>query len=65
MVKTFFSVESRRELLRTVCLSGGVTQLPGLAERLQLELDQLATGPFTPRVSSNSRLGSEAGIIIL
>ncbi|XP_043228774.1 uncharacterized protein LOC122384970 [Amphibalanus amphitrite] len=47
-------VESRRELLRTVCLSGGVTQLPGLAERLQLELDQLATGPFTPRVHASA-----------
>ena len=34
-----------------MCLSGGVTQLPGLGERLQAELDALTPASVTPRVS--------------
>ncbi|XP_037087536.1 actin, cytoskeletal 4-like [Pollicipes pollicipes] len=47
------SVDSRRQLMRSVYLAGGATLLPAWPERLQAELDALSPPSVTPRVHAS------------
>ncbi|KAG8195652.1 hypothetical protein JTE90_004987 [Oedothorax gibbosus] len=46
-------VDLRREMSRSIYLSGGVTLLPGLVERLQTEVDKLTPKTITPKVHAS------------
>lgn len=43
-------VDLRREMCRSIYLSGGLTLLPGFAERLESEIDKLTPYTITPKV---------------
>uniref|UniRef100_A0A1S4M122 Actin, putative n=1 Tax=Ixodes scapularis TaxID=6945 RepID=A0A1S4M122_IXOSC len=47
------SMDIRREMARSIYLSGGLTLLPGFAERLQAELDTLTPDTVTPKVHAS------------
>ncbi|CAN7941758.1 unnamed protein product, partial [Ixodes hexagonus] len=47
------SMDIRREMARSIYLSGGLTLLPGFAERLQAELDLLTPDTVTPKVHAS------------
>ncbi|KAG0421684.1 hypothetical protein HPB47_002433 [Ixodes persulcatus] len=47
------SMDIRREMARSIYLSGGLTLLPGFAERLQAELDILTPDTVTPKVHAS------------
>ncbi|KAF2365593.1 Pleckstrin domain [Trinorchestia longiramus] len=44
------SMDIRKEMSRSIFLAGGVTQLPGLADRLTAELDNLTPPAIRPKV---------------
>lgn len=44
-------VDLRREMSRSIYVSGGVTLLPGFAERLENEVDKLTPNTITPKVN--------------
>ena len=47
-------MDIRKEMVRSIYLAGGVTLLPGFAERLQAEMDKLTPPSVTPKVSALS-----------
>ncbi|XP_043226846.1 uncharacterized protein LOC122383995 isoform X4 [Amphibalanus amphitrite] len=47
------SVDIRKEMVRSIYLAGGVTLLPGFAERLQAEMDKLTPPSVTPKVHAS------------
>lgn len=49
------SMDIRKEMSRSIFLAGGVTQLPGLVDRLTTELDNLTPPAIRPKVR---RVGS-------
>ena len=49
-------IDQRREMAKKIFLSGGTCQLPGLKERLQKEVSQLATTGLAIEVHADSKL---------
>ncbi|CAL4061323.1 unnamed protein product [Meganyctiphanes norvegica] len=47
------SMDIRKEMSRSIFLSGGVSQLPGLTDRLTTELDNLTPPAIRPKVHSS------------
>ncbi|GAB6021406.1 hypothetical protein CHUAL_004016 [Chamberlinius hualienensis] len=47
------SLDVRKEMSRGIYLSGGVTMLPGFAERLQLEMEKLSPPTVQPKVHAS------------
>ncbi|XP_022244923.1 uncharacterized protein LOC106462082 isoform X2 [Limulus polyphemus] len=47
------SMDIRREMVRSIYLSGGVTLLPGFAERLETEIDRLTPPAIVPKVHAS------------
>lgn len=47
------SLDVRKEMSRSIYLSGGVTVLPGFPERLQIELDHLTPPAIFPKVHAS------------
>ena len=43
-------MDIRKEMSRSIFLAGGVTQLPGLVDRLTTELDNLTPPAIRPKV---------------
>lgn len=46
-------VDLRREMSRSIYVSGGLTLLPGFAERLENEVDKLTPNTITPKVHAS------------
>lgn len=46
-------VDIRKEMVRSIFLSGGVTMLPNFAERLEAEVDRLTPSHLVPKVRNN------------
>jgi len=46
-------MDIRKEMSRSIFLSGGVSQLPGLTERLTTELDNLTPPAIRPKVHAS------------
>ena len=44
-------MDIRKEMSRSVFLAGGVTQLPGLVDRLTTEIDNLTPPAIRPKVN--------------
>lgn len=44
------SVDVRREMSKSIYVSGGVSMLPGFPGRLQLEMDRLTPESVVPKV---------------
>lgn len=55
-------MDIRKEMSRSIFLAGGVTQLPGLVDRLTTELDNLTPPAIRPKVR---RVGSYSIHIVL
>ncbi|XP_046406076.1 uncharacterized protein LOC124171003 isoform X2 [Ischnura elegans] len=47
------SMDIRKEMIRSIYLSGGVTMIPGFASRLLLEIDKLTPPSITPKVHAS------------
>lgn len=47
------SLDVRKEMTRSIYVSGGVTLLPGFVERLEMELDRLTPAKVTPKVHAS------------
>ncbi|XP_071453407.1 uncharacterized protein [Hetaerina americana] len=47
------SMDIRKEMIRSIYLSGGVTMVPGFASRLLLEVDKLTPPSITPKVHAS------------
>lgn len=47
-------LDARKEMSRSIYLSGGVTMLPGFTERLQVEMDRLTPPAVVPKVHASS-----------
>ncbi|XP_076304014.1 uncharacterized protein LOC143222053 isoform X3 [Tachypleus tridentatus] len=47
------SMDIRREMVRSIYLSGGVTLLPGFAERLEREVNNLTPSAIVPKVHAS------------
>ncbi|KAG1658682.1 actin [Nymphon striatum] len=47
------SMDVRKEMTRSIYLCGGVTLIPGFADRLQKEVDKLTPPSLTPKVHSS------------
>ncbi|GIY41922.1 actin [Caerostris darwini] len=47
-------VDLRREMTRSIYVSGGLTLLPGFVERLENEVDKLTPNTITPKVHASS-----------
>ena len=47
------SMDIRKEMSRSIFLAGGVTQLPGFAERLTTEMDNLTPPAIRPKVTQH------------
>ena len=45
------SVDIRKEMVRSIYLSGGVTLLPNFPERLEAEIDRITPSHLIPKVS--------------
>ncbi len=50
-------IDTRKDLLDNVCLTGGCALIPGLQERLQSELSRLAPTPVKVKVSDPANPG--------
>lgn len=45
------SMDVRKEMTKSIFLCGGMTMIPGLADRLQTEVDKLTPPSLTPKVT--------------